>query len=160
MIDTILSLLSKEAIVLCTAMLPVLELRGAIPLGISMGMSPWHATLLGILGSTLPVPFILIFLRPILKLFYRTSFGSKIADRITNHIRRNDSKIKKYRTFGLFVFVAIPIPGTGAWTGAGIAALLEIRIRDAMLTVFFGNCVAALIMMVLSGTVVGLFSYI
>ena len=75
-----------------------------------------------------------------------------------NHILKKDSKIKKYRKYGLFLFVAIPLPTTGAWTGSGLAVLLNMRIKAAMLAVFLGNCAAAFIMMVLSGAVVSLFA--
>lgn len=149
----LIELISEELIVLFTAMLPIVELRGAIPLGISMGMNPWHAAFLGVLGSTLPVPFILILLRPILALFERTGPGTKVSDWIRRHITGKDTKIRKYRTLGLFIFVAVPLPTTGAWTGSGAAALMDMRIRDAMLAVFLGNCCAAIIMMILSGIV-------
>ncbi len=156
MLENITGIISDELIVLFTAMLPLLELKGAIPLGVSLGMSPLHATILGIIGSTFPVPFILLLLRPILRLFYKTKIGTKIADWITAHILKKDSKVKKYRTWGLFLFVAIPLPTTGVWTGSGLAVLLDMKISHSMIAVFFGNCVAALIMMVLSGALWGI----
>lgn len=150
----ILSFLSNEFIVIFTAMMPVVELRGAIPLGISMGMNPWHAAALGVIGSTIPVPFILVLLRPILGLFEKTKTGRNVSVWIRNHITGKNTKIRKYRALGLFIFVAIPLPTTGAWTGTGAAALMDMRIKDAIIAVFLGNCGAALIMMVLSGIIV------
>lgn len=157
MLGELLDFFYREIFVICTAMVPIIELRGAIPIGVGMGLSPVHAAVLGVIGSSIPVPFILFFLRPILNLFYRTSFGTKIANYITRHITSKDSKIKKYRFWGLYLFVAVPLPTTGAWTGSGAAVLMDMRIRDAMLAIFLGNCTAAVIMMLLSGTIFSVF---
>lgn len=146
----LINFISKELIVVFTGMLPVLELRGAIPLGISMGMNPWHAAVLGIIGATIPVPFILLLLRPILFSFEKSKWGTKISIWIKKHITGQNTKIGRYRKIGLFIFVAIPLPTTGAWTGAGFAALMDMKIIDSLLYIFLGNCCAAIIMMILS----------
>lgn len=145
-----LTILSKEMIVLIISMMPIAELKIAIPLGISLGLNPLHACIISILGSMVPVPFILLFLRPLIRNFYKTNLGSKIAKWITVRTMNKSKKIKKYRLLGLFIFVAIPLPTTGVWTGSAAAALLNMRIRDALIAIFLGNCCAATIMVFVS----------
>lgn len=150
----LIELISREMTVFLIAMLPLAELKVAIPFGVSMGMNVYHAAFLSILGSMVPVPFILLLLRPIIAWFRKTSIGNGLADKITNRLMGKSKKVKKYRVLGLFIFVAIPLPTTGVWTGSGIAALLNMRIRDALISIFLGNCCAAAIMMFLSHTAI------
>lgn len=146
----IINFVSREMAVFLVAMLPLAELKVAIPLGVAMGMHPLHATALGILGSAVPVPFILLLLRPVIAWFRKTKIGNKIADKIMLRTIQKSEKVKKYRTLGLFIFVAIPLPTTGVWTGSAIAALLDMRIRNALISIILGNCCAAAIMLLLT----------
>jgi len=134
-------------------------LKVAIPYGVSMGMSPYHAAAIGIVGSMIPVPCILFLLRPVIAWFRKTAVGTIIADKITKRVMGKSSTIKKYRIFGLFIFVAIPLPTTGVWTGSAVAALLNMRIRNALISIFLGNCCAAAIMMLLSHTAMSAFNW-
>lgn len=146
------SIISTEFVVIFTAALPVIELRGAIPVGISLGLSPQHAALLGFIGSMLPAPFILFAIRPIFNFLKGTKAFKNIVHRLTNKSMNKSANIQKYGAWGLFLFVAIPLPGTGVWTGSLIAALLDMRFKLAFPAIFFGNLVAgALIMGISSG---------
>lgn len=147
-----LEIVSKELAVFLIAMLPLAELKVAIPYGMSMGMAPLHAALLGILGSMVPVPFILLMLRPVMAWLKRTALGNKTANHFTKRVMNKSKRIKKYRVLGLFLFVAIPLPTTGVWTGSAAAAFLNMRIKNALISIFLGNCCAAIIMMFLSHT--------
>ena len=154
----VLDFLSKELIVLITAAMPVIELRGAIPVGLSLGMSPLHATLLSLLGSMLPVPFILFGVRPVFNYLKKTVLFERLVGRITERaLNNNEARIQKYGTLGLVIVVAIPLPGTGVWTGSLIAALLDIRFKWAFPAIFAGNIIAALAVLVISYGVMGIF---
>ena len=155
--ESFLKIISKETAVFLVAMLPLAELKVAIPIGIARGMNIYHATLLGILGSMVPVPFILLLLRPIILRFRRSKIGNDVANWITHSIHKKSIKIKRYQLIGLFLFVAIPLPSTGVWTGSAIAALLDIRIRNAFIAILLGNTVAAVIMTLLSNTALNAF---
>jgi len=132
------------------SMVPVLELRAAIPWGAGLGM-PWYVNyLIAIVGNSLPVPFILLFIRAILDWMKRVKGLSKIALWLEAKAEKNSAKVNKYAAWGLFLFVAIPLPGTGAWTGSAIAALLDIRLRNAIPTILLGVLCAGILMMGIS----------
>ncbi|NLD47092.1 MAG: small multi-drug export protein, partial [Clostridiaceae bacterium] len=120
-----LDFLSVELTVMMIAALPVIELKGAIPVGISFGLSPLHAFVLSFIGSIIPVPFILFTIRQFFNYLKSTVVFERIVNRITDRSMAKSGKIQKYGAWGLFVFVAIPLPGTGVWTGSLIAALLD-----------------------------------
>ena len=121
--QTLMNFLSVEFTVFLTAAIPVVELRGAIPLGLSLGMSPLHAALISLAGSMLPVPFILFTIRPIFKYLRTTKLFRRIIGRLTDKsINNSGHKIQKYGAWGLVIFVAIPLPGTGVWSGSLAAA--------------------------------------
>ena len=122
-----------------TAMVPVLELRGAIPVGVAAGLSPAAACLVSILGNMVPVPFILLLIRRIFDWLRGTRlFGPRI-DWLERRAHLKGRMVRKYRLPGLIILVAIPLPGTGAWTGALVAALLDIRMRHALPAIFLGT---------------------
>ena len=148
--------ISEEFTVIFTAMLPVIEVRGAIPAGIALGMSPLHATILAFLGSIMPIPFILITIRPIFAYLKKTKTFKKLVTRLTNRSMEKSNDIQKYGYIGLFIFVAIPLPGTGIWSGSLIAALLNMRIKYAFPTIVLGNLVASIAIMILSFGVVNI----
>ncbi len=138
--------LMKYLSVFGMAMLPLAELRGSIILGSTLEL-PWFETyIISVLGNMLPVPFILLFIRTILKWMKKIPKLDKIALWLENKAHKNSKKILKYATFGLFVFVAIPLPGTGAWTGSLAAAVLDMRMKYALPSIFGGVLVAGFIM--------------
>ncbi|MFZ5968996.1 MAG: COG2426 family protein [Bacillota bacterium] len=141
----IFAVLPKELMVIFVAALPVLELRFAIPIGVARGLDPFYAMTLGIMGSMIPVPFLLLFLKPVFREMRKTAFFRKFVDWVTHRTMKKTGKIRKYSVFGLAVFVAVPIPSTGVWTGAIAAALLDIRFIHAFTAILAGNCVAAVI---------------
>ncbi|WP_326908071.1 COG2426 family protein [Sedimentibacter sp. MB31-C6] len=157
MLNEILDFLSIEFTVLLTATLPVIELRGAIPVGISLGLSPIHATFISFIGSMLPVPFILFSIRPIFNYLKKTKLFKKLVYKITDKSFKKSGKIKKYGVWGLLIFVAIPLPGTGVWSGSLAAALLNLRFKWAFPAIFVGNLIAGILIMGISYGVFSVF---
>lgn len=159
--DTILEALrnffSIELTVMLTAAIPIIELRGAIPVGISLGLSPIHATIISLIGSMIPVPFILFSIRPVFKYLKKTRTFSNLIHKLTHRSISKSGKIQKYGAWGLLVFVAIPLPGTGVWSGSLAAALLDMRFKWAFPAILIGNMIAAVLIMMLSKGVFNLF---
>ena len=141
------------------SMLPIIELRGAIPVGAAMGLPLWSNYLVSVVGNFLPVPFILLFIRYILAWMKTTKHLARIALWLEEKAQKNTAKVMKYATFGLFLFVAIPLPGTGAWTGALVAALLDMRMKYALPSILLGVLAAGVIMSLASYGVVGIFNF-
>ena len=125
-----------------TAMVPVIELRGAIPVGVAAGLPPAVACVTAILGNLVPVPFIMLLVRRIFDWLRDTRFfGPKIAW-LERRAHLKGRLVRKYRLLGLVILVGIPLPGTGAWTGALVAALLDIRLRTALPAILLGLLIA------------------
>ncbi len=158
LIKGLLDIVSKEFVVMFTAALPVIELRGAIPVGISLGFSPIHSAIISFIGSMIPVPLIIFAIRPIFNYFKRTKYFRSLVEKLTSRSMGKSSNIQKYGAWGLLIFVAIPLPGTGVWTGSLIAALLNMRFKLAFPAIFFGNLIAGIITMLLSYGVISVFS--
>lgn len=133
------------------SMLPIVELRGGIPFGVGLGLEVWPAFLAAVVGNMVPVPFIIVFIRRIFK-WMRTHNRrlGELADRLERKAHLKGQKVTKYKYLGLFIFVAIPLPGTGAWTGALIAAFLDMRLRQAVPSIFGGVLVAGLLISALT----------
>jgi uncharacterized membrane protein len=132
--------------VLGIAASPISELRGAIPVAISVFHFPWYyAFLIAVIGNLLPVPFILLLLNSISKFLSRVSFFEKIINWLFERIRRRGKTIERYERIGLALFVAIPLPITGAWTGSIIAVLLDLKFKYAFFSIFIGVLVAGVI---------------
>ena len=128
------------------SMVPVLELRGAIPIAVANGLNFWVAIAVSIIGNLVPVPFIILFIRKIFALMRKWS--SKLDGLVTRLEQRAQKKsdvVQKYAFWGLFILVAIPLPGTGAWTGALVAAMLDMRLKRAMPSIVLGVIGAAVI---------------
>ncbi|MBA1334036.1 MAG: hypothetical protein HPY66_1520 [Firmicutes bacterium] len=149
-VGQIIAFLGREATVMSVATLPFIELRGAIPVGISLGLHPVHAYILALLGSMVPSPLILLTFRPLFNSVKRTGSFKKLMDRIVDRTMKRSGKIKKYYALGLFLFVAVPLPSTGVWTGSLAASLLNIRLLHALPAIFLGNAVAGLIILLIS----------
>jgi uncharacterized membrane protein len=144
----LLNFLSIELTVMLTAALPVIELRGAIPVGISLGMTPVHAAVIAFIGSMIPVPFILFTIRPIFNYLKTTRMFKKLVHKLTaSSLKNNSGKIQKYGVWGLILLVAIPLPGTGVWSGSLAAALLDMRFKWAFPAIFVGNLIAGILIM-------------
>ena len=140
-----------------TAALPIIELRGAIPVGMSLGISPAHATAISFIGSMIPVPFILFTIRPIFNYLKKTRLFKKLVHKLTDKSLNKSGNIQKYGAWGLLIFVAIPLPGTGVWSGSLAAALLDMRFKWDFPAILVGNLIAAGIIMGLSNGVVSVF---
>ena len=131
-----------EILTLGMAMVPVIELRGAIPFGLAQGLRPWDAYLLSVLGNMIPIPFIILLLRRIFDVLSRIPRVGGLVESLERKAHLKGRIIGKYRIFGLILLVAIPLPGTGAWTGALVAAILEIRLQNALPAIFVGVLIA------------------
>lgn len=146
-----MSIFLKYLTVLGMAMLPVIELRGSVPWGVANDLPLLPVLLISIIGNLLPVPFIILFLRKVLTWMKKKSTWLKnIAEKIENRARSKGDILVKYETFGLFVLVAIPLPGTGAWTGALVATMFDLRMKNALPAIFGGVTAAGLIMILVS----------
>jgi len=157
-IKSLLDFLTIELTVLLTAAMPIIELRGAIPLGLSLGMSPFHATLISLVGSMIPVPFILFTIRPIFNYLKTTKTFKKLIHRLTDKsLSNNGQKIQKYGVWGLIILVAIPLPGTGVWSGSLAASLLDMRFKWAFPAILIGNIIAAFIVLGVSNSIINIF---
>ena len=141
-----LSFFTKEVYVAIIAMLPIVELRGAIPVGMSLGLSSLTTYIIAVLGNLLPIPFILWFSRPIMAWLKRTKPLRPLAEKLEKKTEANREKIMKYSALGLFIFVAIPLPGTGAWSGALAASLLDMRFKYSFPSIVLGVMTAGIIM--------------
>ena len=136
---------------LLVSMVPVIELRGGIPFGVAAGLPVWLALLAAVIGNLLPVPFIIVYIRRIFQWMRRRlpRFGGMI-DRLEAKAHLKGQKVQKYQYLGLAIFVAIPLPGTGAWTGALAAAFLDMRLRRAMPSMVAGVVAAGLAVSVIT----------
>ncbi len=140
----------KEIIAFIISMLPIVELRGGLPIASLMGI-PWGlAILICMVGNLLPIPFILWLIIPIFKWMKNTRLFRPLVEKLEAKSLSKSDKIKKYEFWGLLIFVGIPLPGTGAWTGALIAALLDIDFKKAILAIVLGVLLAGGIMSVIS----------
>jgi uncharacterized membrane protein len=137
-------------VVMTISALPVVELRGAVPVGHLFQMNPWVVYGLAVVGNMLPIPFILLLLKPASEFLMRFRLGKRFFDWLFTRARRKSAEIEKYETLGLAIFVAIPLPATGGWTGAMAAFVMGMSFRHAMLSILLGVMIAGVIMTVLS----------
>lgn len=146
-----MNLFLKYLSVFGMAALPVLELRGAVPYGVAMDLPLPAVLTVSILGNLLPVPFIILFIRQILAWMKSKSRRLRgIAEKLEARAQAKGDILVKYETLGLFILVAVPLPGTGAWTGSLVAALFDLRMKHALPAIFLGVITAGLIMSVVS----------
>lgn len=154
-----MSVLVKYLCVLGIAALPVLELRGAILYGVANGLPYFGVLAVSVIGNMLPVPFIILFVRKIFDWMKKKSkFLAGIAEKLEKRAENKMDVIEKYEMLGLFILVAIPLPGTGAWTGSLISALLGLRLKNAFPMILLGVLTAGVIMMIISygvGAIIG-----
>lgn len=139
------------------SMLPIVELRGAIPIGFLLDLPLWLCFTVSCLGNFLPVPFILLFIRRVLNWMKGVRFlrFDKIALWLERKAQKHSAKVMKGVASGLFLFVAIPLPGTGAWTGSLVAALFDMRLKYAIPAIALGILAAGIIMALVSYGILG-----
>lgn len=143
--------LPPVAAVTAISTLPIVELRGAIPVGIvAFQMAWWKVYVIAVVGNMIPIPFILLLLGPLSGFCMRFKAGKKFFDWLFARTRKKSASIEKYEALGLTIFVAIPLPMTGAWTGAMAAFVMGIPFWKAMLYNLLGVMIAGVIMTVLS----------
>lgn len=145
-----LSFMPKELIAFIISMMPILELRGGLVAASLLGIGVFNAIIICVIGNIIPIPFILFFITPIFNWMKKTKLFSPIVEKLEAKSMAKSEQIQKYEFWGLALFVGIPLPGTGAWTGALIAALLGIKTKKASLAIFTGIIIATIIMTIIS----------
>lgn len=143
--------LKAEMLTVLASALPVIELRGAIPFGMTLGLRPLDAFFFAYLGSLLPAPFLLLFVRPMLKKISHFRLGIWLDRKFRIKAAAHSKAVKRYGSIALAIFVAIPLPGTGVWSGAVLATFLDIRFKKAFPAIAAGNLVAGITILILSG---------
>ena len=129
------------------SMAPIIELRGGLPYGIALGLDYPVALAAAVLGNMVPVPFIIVYIRHVFTwLRERSKWWDEKITRLEKKAHLKGRVVRKYSTIGLCILVAIPLPGTGAWTGALVAAVLDMQLKKAIPAIFLGVCIAAAIM--------------
>ena len=147
----------KEILIFIISLMPILELRGGLLAATLLNVNPVSAYIISIIGNVLPVPFILLFIKKILTWMGKSKVKmlKKIVKKLENKVEKNKHKIEKYGYLGLVLFVGIPLPGTGAWTGCLLAALLDMNRKKSFLCILTGIIMASIIMMILSYGLLG-----
>ncbi|MCI9555836.1 small multi-drug export protein [Oscillospiraceae bacterium 50-16] len=141
------------------SMIPIIELRGGLPFGVALGLPYYLAFPAAVIGNLIPAPFIIVYIRRIFELMRRyLPKLNGIVDKLERKAHLKGKKMQKYQYLGLWLFVAIPMPGTGAWTGSLAAAFLGMRLKKAMPAVFLGVLTAGCIMLGLTHVGINLFS--
>ena len=139
------------------SMIPVVELRGGIPFGVAAGLPVWAAFLAAVIGNLIPVPFIIVYIRRIFQwMRRRLPRLNHLVDMLERKAHLKGQRVSKYKYLGLMLFVAIPLPGTGAWTGSLAAAFLDMPLRKALPSVILGVLIAGMAISILSYGVVSL----
>ena len=153
--DNLSQHISREMIIFIISMIPILELRGGLLAASLLKVSAAKAIPICIMGNIIPIPFILLFIRQIFKLMKKTKVFRGLIERLENRAMGKSDQIKRYEFLGLLLFVGVPLPGTGAWTGSLIASLLDVDIKKSSLAIFCGIIMATVIMYVVSYGIVG-----
>lgn len=151
-VDELVNLgIAREIIVIILSALPIFELRGAIPIAINLFHFSWYYTLfLAIIGNMLPVPIILLFLDLFVKILRKIRWTSRLVDWVFDSTWQKTGMIQKYKRVGLTLFVGIPLPFTGAWTGSIAATILDIPFKRAFISILLGVIIAGIIVTALS----------
>ncbi len=147
--------ISEHAVVFLISMLPILELRGGLLASSLLKVPPLEAIPICVVGNIIPIPFILLFIRQIFKWLKKIRFFRPVIVKLEEKAMGKSDQIKKYEFWGLVAFVGIPLPGTGAWTGALIASLLGVDIKKSSGAILLGIALATVIMYIFSYVIVG-----
>ncbi len=133
------------------AMTPVVELRGAIPFGVIGGLTIWESFAISVIGNMVPVPIIVIFVRKVFEwLRTKSERLNAMVTKLENKANQKKDIVEKWEALGLAILVAIPLPGTGAWTGALVAAMMDMRLKKALPAITLGVIVAGIIVSILT----------
>lgn len=159
LVDFFQNRIPNELIIFIISLLPVLELRGGLIAAKLLGVNFARAFVICYIGNIVPIPFILLFIRKIFQFLRDKPLFSKIIEKLEIRSMRNSEKVKRWRDWGLLLFVAIPLPGTGGWTGALIAALTDMRIKKSFPIISLGVLIAGIIMSVFAYLVPSLFGF-
>ena len=159
LIDSLGGVLPPEAIVFIISLFPILELRGGLIAAKLLGVKFIPAFIICFIGNMLPIPFILLFIRQVFQWLKKIKGVNKLIEKLEVRTMRKSKTIEKYREWGLLLFVGIPLPGTGGWTGALLAALMDLRMKKAFPIIALGVFIAGVIMSVLTYLVPGLFGF-
>lgn len=146
---------SKEAIVFIISMIPILELRGGLVAASLMNIDIVRAIWYCVIGNIIPVPFILLLITPIFNWLKKTELFRPMVEKLEKRALGKSDQIEKYQFWGLVLFVGIPLPGTGAWTGSLVASLLGIKFKKAFPAVLLGIVMATVIMSIASYGLLG-----
>ncbi|MBQ8801034.1 MAG: small multi-drug export protein [Clostridium sp.] len=151
--------MGKCIFTMLVSMLPIIELRGGLPFGVALGLPYYLAFPFAVIGNLIPAPFIIVYIRRVFVLLrkYIPRLNS-LVDKLETKAHLKGEQMQKYERFGLWLFVAIPLPGTGAWTGSLAAAFLGMRLKYAMPAVVLGVLTAGTIMLTLTHVGINLFS--
>jgi uncharacterized membrane protein len=155
-----LGAIPNEIKLIIISMLPIIELRGAIPVGVLLGMPPIESFLISVVGNLIPIPFVILLGRPIFNWLKKTKLFAGLMEKLEKRIEKKADSVMKKAALGLYFFVAIPLPGTGAWTGALIASMFDMRFKYALPAIVLGVLTAGIIMTVGSygiSSLVGIF---
>lgn len=147
--------LNKETVIFAISLMPILELRGGLLAATLLHVDFFKALAICITGNVLPIPIILIFLEKILKLFEKWKVTKKIVTWLEKKVDSKRSQIDKYGYLGLILFVGIPLPGTGAWTGSLLAIMLGLNKKKSFICILIGVLLAAVIMSIVSYGILG-----
>ena len=147
--------ISKEMIVFVISMVPILELRGGLLAASLLNIPIVRAIWYCVIGNIIPVPFILLLITPIFNRLKKTRLFRPMVEKLESRALGKSEQIERYEFWGLALFVGVPLPGTGAWTGALIAALLGIRFRKAFPAIILGIFIATIIMSIVSYGLLG-----
>ena len=145
----------KQLIVFLISLMPILELRGGLIAASLLKLDPWQSYIISIVGNVLPIPFILWFIKKIINWMRNKKSLKKITDWLDKKVDKNRTSIEKYGFWGLVIFVGVPLPGTGAWTGALVASLLDMDKKKSFLAILLGVFMASIIMMIISFGLIG-----
>ena len=155
------NIIVKYLITFFLGMCPIIEIRGAIPVGVSLGLSYFESFVLGFIGNIIPIFLIVKYIGPIFEFFRRWSFFRKIIDWASNRATKKieeSTKLQNYTALGLFIFVAVPIPTTGAWVGSLIANFLHVPLKKAWPPLVAGVLTAGIIVLAATGSIVTIFA--
>ena len=147
--------ISKDVIIFIISLMPILELRGGLLAATLLDIEYIRALVICILGNVLPIPIVLLFLRYVLEILSKWNVTKKIVTWLEKKVEANREQIDKYGYWGLVIFVGIPLPGTGAWTGALLAVMLGLNRKKSFVCILLGVLMAAAIMSVLSYGILG-----
>lgn len=153
--DTLGQFISAEAVIFIISMIPILELRGGLLAASLLNVNILTAIPLCVIGNIIPIPFILLFIKKIFAIMKRFKIFRGFVEKLENRAMKKSGNVKKYEFLGLTLFVGIPLPMTGAWTGSLIAALLEMDFRRAILSELLGIAMATVIMSIVSYGLLG-----